>query len=550
MPTLTATLTADKFGSYTASADYAVGITDDGRVRGRVVAFHKDGGTFIDRQKLGQHVVYATVAADLDDKTTATASATYIKNNRKSFMWGGLPRYWSDGAKVDWAVGKNSSVDWARWGAENKEYFVGIEHAFDDSWRASIKANHIDLIGNPKLFYHAYNVVDVATNQGVVADGASPYSLYTSDNTRKQTHVQADVEGKFELFGRPSKVNLGASHNQSRLTASSANGTDPMVLRSFVDWDGSYPESTWGEKKLNAKVDTKEKAIYGAAQIKLSNQLSFVIGSRLSNYDKQGVQWGRTVSSTAKNVLTPYVGAVFDVNQNSSVYASYTSIFKPQTERDVAGNFLKPVDGATYEMGIKASSADDRLQTQLSVFSTKQNNLAQADGDNTVAGTVTQSNPKGEQAYYAVQGSTSKGISLELTGKLTPNLQSSIGVTKFTAKDNKGNRINTTYADRLIKVFLIYDVPFVSGVSVGGGVNWTDERYAMAENPATKVQEKYTQSPVMLVDLMARYKVNQNVDVQLNLSNALNQKYISGSGFSQITYGEPLNLSGSLTYHF
>lgn len=550
LPTLTATLTADRFGSYGASADYATGLTDDGSVRGRAVAFYKDGNTFIDRQKFGQQVVYGTVSADLSDKTEATISATYINNDRKSFMWGGLPRYWSDGSKADWAVGKNSSVDWARWGSKNQEYFASLDHTVNDDWSVSLKANHMDLKGSPKLFYHAYNVVDVATGQGVVAQQGSPYSLYTADNTRKQTHMQADVAGKFELAGRPSKVNIGASYNTSQLSASSANGTDPMELMDFVAWDGSYPEPTWGKKELKAKVDTKEQAVYGTAQIQVAKPLSLIGGLRLSNYDKQGVQWGRKVSSSAKNVPTPYAGAVLDINDNTSFYASYTSIFKPQTQRDVAGNFLKPVDGATYEIGLKGSSIDDRLQTQVSIFSTKQKNLAQADGDKTVAGTITQDNAKGEQAYYGVEGATSKGISLEVTGKLTPNLQTSIGLTRFDAKDNKGNQINTTYADRLVKVFAIYDVPSIVGLSVGGGVNWSGERYAMAQNPATKVQEKYTQKPVTLVDLMARYQINKNIDAQLNLSNVLNQKYISGSGFSQITYGEPLNVSGSITYRF
>lgn len=550
VPTLTATLTADRFGSYGASADYASAITDDGSVRGRAVAFYKDGNTFIDRQKFGQQVVYGTVSADLSDKTEATVSATYINNDRHSFMWGGLPRYWSDGKKADWSVDKNSSVDWARWGSKNQEYFAGIDHAFDDNWSVSLKVSHMDLKGSPKLLYHAYNVVDVATNQGVVAPDRNPYSLYTADNTRKQNHVQADVAGKFELFEKPSKINIGASYNTSELTASSANGLDSMQKRDFVAWDGSYPEPTWGTKELKAKVDTKEQAIYGVAQIKINEPLSVVGGLRLSNYDKQGIQWGRAVSSRAKNVLTPYAGAVFDINDHTALYASYTSIFRPQSERDVAGNFLKPVDGATYEIGLKGSSADDRLQAQVSMFSTQQKNLAQADGDKKVAGTVTKDNAKGEQAYYGVEGATSKGMSIELTGKLTPNLQSGIGLTRFDSKDNKGNQINTTYADRLVKVFAIYEVPFVDGLSVGGGVNWSGERYAMAENPATKIKEKYSQSPVTLVDLMARYRVGKNTDVQLNLSNALNQKYISGSGFSQITYGEPLNVSGSLTYRF
>jgi hypothetical protein len=48
-------------------------------------------------------------------------------------------------------------------------------------------------------------------------------------------------------------------------------------------------------------------------------------------------------------VVTPYVGAVADVSATTSLYASYTDIFDPQTMRDRRGIYLDPLKGKNYE---------------------------------------------------------------------------------------------------------------------------------------------------------------------------------------------------------
>lgn len=129
-------------------------------------------------------------------------------------------------------------------------------------------------------------------------------------------------------------------------------------------------------------------------------------------------------------------------------------------------------------------------------------------------------------------------------------------IKEFTAKavsatDCNGKAINTTSSDRMIKLWTIHDMSrYINGLSIGGGVNWYGERYAYLTNPATNTQEKYGQDSIFLVNLMGRYRANPNLDFQLNINNVLNEKYFSGTGFNQITNGEPLNVSGSVTYRF
>ncbi len=80
-------------------------------------------------------------------------------------------------------------------------------------------------------------------------------------------------------------------------------------------------------------------------------------------------------------MTTPYAGLVFDINGTYSTYASYTEIFQPQTLKDRNGGYLDPVDGKSYEVGVKGAWFDNRLNASLAVFRIEQDNVGQATGE-------------------------------------------------------------------------------------------------------------------------------------------------------------------------
>lgn len=545
-------LNANKFESYGLSFDHNQALNKSGTLRGRVVGAYQDGKTFIDREKKGQQQIYATIQADIGDKTIVDIGANYRKNKQRSVMWGSLPSYHSDGTFADWKIGKNGGVDWAKWDYETKEYFTNLEHNFTDRLKLNIKANHNQTTGSPKLFYHGYTDVDKTTGLNH-ATLTSPwyYSRYRADNSNKQTHIQADLTAGFDWFGRPQQAMIGVHHNKHNLTAYTYNALDNPIPTNFNTWNGSYPEPTWSARGDTpaAKVDTTEKSVYGAIQLKPLDNLSVVAGYRLSDYDKEGVQWGTTVSAKADKVGTPYAGIIWDFDKTSSLYASYTSIFKPQTVRMENGDYLDSEDGNTIEFGIKGSTTDGKLQSQFTVFHTKKDNYAQVT-DKIVQGTESTTR---EKAYIGVDGTVSKGVEIEVNGKLSPHWQMTAGFTQFDIKDKDGKTIATTSSKRMAKLFTIYDMSrHVNGLAIGGGLNWYDKRYTTLTNPATGASERYGQDPMMLINLMGRYSANPNLDFQLNITNVFNKKYKLGIGnnFGQYSYGEPLNVAGSVTYRF
>ncbi|MGN7046738.1 TonB-dependent receptor domain-containing protein, partial [Neisseria sp. P0001.S010] len=70
-------------------------------------------------------------------------------------------------------------------------------------------------------------------------------------------------------------------------------------------------------------------------------------------YDFDNRKTGK-LSEYRKSSLVPYLGITFDVDKNHSLYANYTQIKKPQTNRDMDNNLLNPITGTNTEIGFKS----------------------------------------------------------------------------------------------------------------------------------------------------------------------------------------------------
>ena len=69
-------------------------------------------------------------------------------------------------------------------------------------------------------------------------------------------------------------------------------------------------------------------------------------------------------------VFIPYLGASYDLNDNLTAYTSYTTIFRPQVRNlDRNGKPLEPQRGKTYELGLKASWFEGRLNASAARLS-------------------------------------------------------------------------------------------------------------------------------------------------------------------------------------
>ncbi|WP_297809247.1 TonB-dependent siderophore receptor [uncultured Methylophaga sp.] len=529
-----ATLTAGSWDKYQGTVDISTPLNEAATVRGRLVGSYHDSRSYVDLLEDERQVFMGTIAADLTDQTLLNVGVSYQDHNPTSSTWGGLPVWFSDGSRTDWSRSKTTGADWTRWGSEVTNYYANLEHTFDSG--AMVYAAYSKSVneGDLRLLYLSGSP-DRNTGLGM---SSSP-SWY--DNEREQENIDIYGNIPFELFGQGHEVTLGLMHSDQDFVAKRRDALTSSAVGNFYDWDGSYPEPSWGAKRTYVTRDTKQTGLYAVTRLSLADPLKLILGSRVTDWEVTGMNWdGSMYEFEHDDEITPYAGLIYDINDTYSSYVSYTEIFQPQNLQDKNGDFLEPIEGKNYEAGIKASFMDDRLSTTLSVFRIEQDNLGQVDPDNLVPGTT-------NQAYDPAEGATSKGFEFEVNGALTENWNILLGWSQFKAEDANGDAVNTEHPRRTATFYTTYRI---QDLTLGGGLNWESSNYTIATNPVGD-QDKLKQDSFALVNLMARYQISASLQAQLNLNNVFDEEYYSQIGFySQLAYGAPRNVTASLRYDF
>lgn len=88
---------------------------------------------------------------------------------------------------------------------------------------------------------------------------------------------------------------------------------------------------------------------YLAARFSVIDDLTWIVGNRLTSWETNGQgDYGVAKTNSAHGVLTPYTGLVYDLTDEISTYASYTTIFTPQRPWiSIASNSIRSMASAT-----------------------------------------------------------------------------------------------------------------------------------------------------------------------------------------------------------
>ena len=517
------------------TADLASGLNDAGTVRGRVVAKYEEGESYVDLYENESKVLYGVLETDLTEQTLLRIGGNYQKNTPTSPIWGSLASFYSDGTQTDWDRSKTTAADWTQWDTENTNLFVNLHHSFDNGWQFVANYNSINYKQQTRLLY-LFGTVDKQTGEGLGS------STYKSDGESDQDSFDIQLKGDYSLFSQQHEFVLGAlySKQSSLVNAYDALSAAPAV-GNFFEWDGSFAEPTWSDQASVAQdMDTEQTGYYGATRLSLTDNFKVIAGGRLASWEREGESYGTVTDFGDDNVFIPYAGALYDVSEQHRVYASYTEIFKPQNAQDRYGDFLDPVEGKSYEVGLKSTFLDDMFHTTFALFRIDQDNLAQIDPGYIVPGSVN------SEAQRAAQGTVSEGFEFEVVGQPVDGWNINAGYSQFKAEDAQGAKVNTEQPRKQFKLFTTYQlIDLLPALTIGGGINWQDSTYGLG------VDANIEQAAYSLVNLMARYEINKNTQVQLNIDNLLDEKYYSQIAFfNQYKYGNPRNYNLSINYTF
>ena len=538
-----ASLGAGSWDTRRGMADVSTPLTEDGRIRARMVGTYQDGHSYIDGYKPKRKALYGIVQADLTSNTKVSVGYDYQDITPQGSTWGGLPLWFSDGTQADYSRAKNYAQDWSHWDTTLKTAFAEIAHRFDNGWNFRAAANKYSTDFDAELLGLAGRP-DRATGLGSNPNGAYPVALASEGRSRQNT-IDVMASGPFELLGRQHDLVVGAT--SSRRTASQEDispffagfapvnvyGLSPAFPRPNFDAIASIPTRT----------QIKQSGVYSAARISLSEPLKLIAGGRFSSYEIDDNVRGMSLHYKKSSEFTPYAGFVYNIDKTYSAYVSYTRIFNPQADyRDSNGNVLTPSKGKTKEIGLKGSYLDGRLNGSVALFQTELDNAAQL-----VAGAYT---PSGAQAYASVNGTKSRGIELDLQGELVRGWNIYAGIASFTAQDGHGARLSSQIPRTTAQFFTTYQLPGeLNKLTLGGGVKWQSRFYRAANKGTSSLGGE--QSSYALVSLVARYAFTKKTNVAVNLNNVFDKKYALQKGdFDTVSYGAPRNLMVTLNYKY
>lgn len=537
---------AGSWNSYSSLADLSAPLNNDGSLRGRVFVKHSDEDSFMDFYEKERNIVYGAIDYDISDITLLSFAASYQELNRDGVRWGGLPAFYTDGTRTNFDRSLTVSSDWTYWDAKTTMLFADLKHTLFNDVSLNVSYLYRQEDSSSNLLYTTGQVNKETNKLPVYNETTKKYnvSVYADDQRTDENNVDVYIAAPFTLAGREQEIVIGGAWNKSELKKNNFGGsyyTGGNVLNvdalNFNDMNTQIVVPIEKNQKgvLNNTVQT---AGYISGKFHILDPLKAVAGLRVSNWEYESET--HTTDRKFENQLTPYAGLIFDFAPNYSWYASYTSIFKPQTNRDQSGDYLDPVEGKTYETGVKGEFLDKRLNAGLSVFRIEQSNAAQAllkaDGTNVkVDGTTN------ENAYYGTDGVVSKGVELNIDGEINDNWGLSFGVANFDAKDAKGDDYNPTNSRITADVFVKYKN---DSWYAGAGLNYYSKIYI--GTGATRIDR----GDLYLANAMLGYKFDENMSMQANVNNIFDKKYYEGIGPNAMAWGEPRNATLSFHYKF
>ncbi|MEK1835289.1 MAG: TonB-dependent siderophore receptor [Pseudomonas sp.] len=549
VPKVTLTGKAGSWDHYALQLDAGGPLNQSGTIRGRFVADQDDTHSFVDSEWYKTTSLYGALDFDLSEATTLGVAVSQSDGESRSNVRG-FPRY-SDGKPIDLSRSTYTGAKWNHSEIDVTTLYTDLEHRFNDDWAFKVGAVRMTETNKAK----SQRVQ--TSGSGINPDGSGvQYADFVTDLDSTKVALDMNLTGKFEALSMPQEIMVGGNYSKytsdDKYARTFNNSTD-----NIFDIDHDRPDISYeglidsGGRGVPSQYDIRQKGLYGSWRVKPNERLTLVLGSRVSWYDYSYKSSTETLSGSTVNPestanetgeVTPYAGIVYDLSREWAVYASYTDVFTPQTERDTAGSVIKPIIGSNYEIGLKGELMDGRINTSLALFRYDQENRAVLDR-------------QGEQicnGWYCSTASgkvRSQGLDAEISGEVIDNLQLFAGYTYNTTKylkdpDNEGKVFSWWTPKHMLRVWGNYQF---SGDwnRVSTGLGFTAQTHTLGYDHSVNVPG-YT-----VWNARVGYQLTSEIELAMNANNLFDKTYFTAA-YNQINgnnnYGDPRNVMFSVKY--
>lgn len=456
----------------------------------RLVTSYENSDSYRDVVSRERFYINPSLLFKVSNRTNILLQGDYLNDNwTPDFGTGAI------GKEVFINVPRNAYLG-ARWsnGLTNQSTITAqINHKFSDKWKFNANSSFQDFRRSSE-----------GTERLVInADGSFTRPLGKNNNLETILGQQLNLQGEFNTGAIKHQLSTGVDFEISYLDAytyvfgtgatSVAYDTASIYNPASYENDHAYPAA---RNTRIVKTETTRFGAYFQDLISLTSKVKVLAGLRWSWQESQALNYGETSPGAGDanlavevadpkridNAFTPKVGLVYQPFENSSIFASYSTSFTPNTGTDIYGNVLEASIIDQIELGFKKGFFNNRLTTNITIYQIVNSNLAQtapfkADGSINTQTTVKMLS--GE--------TTSKGIEVDVTAQPVKGLNVNAGYSyndmRFTDTDMtvgsfiEGDRVaRTPYATANLSFFYTVQNGVLKGFSIGAIGNHIGDR--------------------------------------------------------------------------
>lgn len=495
-----------------------------------------------------------TVAFGLGTDTTVTAGYFFLQaQNLPSY---GLPVVNANAVASNPQLAPDlnhvAPVDYSNfYGFVNRDYenttthipTIKVEHHFDDDIKVENTSRYENTLRESVLSTPRFDTVtgtapQFLNGQPLPLGNLPPNTMTREMRARHQTDTlignQTEATTNFETWNIPHTLVTTAEFSREGQEFRTANGINMATSLSSPTPYDAYPfPIAWGPE-THAYMDDAAFSLFDT--IKFTPQWILSGGMRydhiVSSSDTDGsgatpgTSFQRTDDLASWRLALTYKPVTF-----GSIYFGYGTSYNPQIEGgsnsatpgslNANTSQLPPEENQTFELGTKWDLLDEKLSLSLAFFRTEKTNARITDPTAPPG-----SNPLALSGQQRVEG-----IELGVAGNLTKEWKVFGG---YTIMDSKvvsgppssfpGNELPNT-PNQSASLWTTYELPF--HITLGSGVQFVDKRFGSVNN--TTVADGYWTQQLML-----GYKVNKNLELQVNVNNLWDADFIQAVGSNSI----------------
>ena len=571
------TLTTGSFGTTRAYTDLTGPLNDKKTLLYRLNLGYENTDGFRDLQGLTSYIVAPSFTYRASKQTQLNIDMTYVNHQGK--LDRGVAVF-GDGSLFSRPISATQSAanDYLRENSVNLSF--ALSHRLAQG-----------LLFNSTYLFSSYDedLLEHSQDNAFVkkADGKDNPSLVLMRVTQRQRHFRNNNFNNYLTWdvttgAMKHKLLVGYDHFNTQLAPGSSyieaggyllkNGGTAKTfnVKKSLDYlldENKNPRTNVPAFDLNSSAGNRyqdiSKYIYESKDVKPSDQytngvylqeqitwhkLQLLLGARMEWFTDVTQNKNGSESKTHQHAFTPRVGLVYSVVPSTNVYATWIRGFEPQSvavqSNPGSGGPFDPVESELWEIGAKGEYLNKRLSVTTALFSLRQKNTLYNAG---VSGQPDLMVPIGEEL--------SRGVEFDVSGRILPYWSimanyafnvAEISKAPEGTKDLNLQRPGTPRHSANLWTKFIVPAGMLRNLGIGVGLNGVSERKGQVGR-----RENVVAYPgYALLNLALYYKV-QEVQIQVNLNNALNkQYYISGYDRLRSFPGAPRNINLTINYRF